>query len=189
MTACTTLNRIRKHRPCKSGWEKLLRHLGKSAADNELVPFSVIVESNGLNDALWCCCSVDYDRVWRMYAVWCARQVEHLMKDQRSKDALDIAERYAQGNATDEELNVARAAAWDVARAAAGDAAGAAAWDVARAAAGAAAWDGAGDAAGDGAWYAAWAPAEATQKAMFLRVVACASEDEAVEMLRKEMHP
>ena len=81
MSACTTLNMIREHRPCESEWKKLLAHLGKTKADDELVSFATIVESNGLDDALWCCRTVAYDRAWRMYAVWCARQVQHLMKD------------------------------------------------------------------------------------------------------------
>ena len=63
------------------------------------------------------------DRELRLIAVKCARQVQHLMKDERSINALDVAERFANGEATQEELN----AAWDAARAA-GDAAWAAAW-------------------------------------------------------------
>jgi hypothetical protein len=39
-----------------------------------------------------------------------ARLVQHLMKDQRSLDALDIAERWAKNEATDEELKTAAAA-------------------------------------------------------------------------------
>ena len=31
----TTLNKIRAHGPCSSGWVKLLRHLGKTQADDE----------------------------------------------------------------------------------------------------------------------------------------------------------
>ena len=117
----TTLNRIREHEPCTDGWEKLLKHLGKTQADDEDLPYSVIVESNGLEDALWCCrAEPQYNRQWRLFAVWCARQVQHLMTDQRSLDALDVAERYANGQATDEELSAAgdaaRAAAWDAAR-------------------------------------------------------------------------
>jgi hypothetical protein len=46
----------------------------------------------------------------RLFAVWCARQVQHLMKDKRSLDALDVAERYAYGNATEGELAAARVA-------------------------------------------------------------------------------
>jgi hypothetical protein len=48
----TTLNKIRPHHPCASGWAKLLKHLGKTQPDDEPVLFSVIVESNGLDDAL-----------------------------------------------------------------------------------------------------------------------------------------
>jgi len=62
------------------------------------------------------------DRELRKFAVWCARQVQHLMTDPRSVAALDVAERHAEGLATDEELAAARAAgvaAW---------AAGVAAW-------------------------------------------------------------
>ena len=107
----TTLNRIRAHDPCADGWGKLLKHLGKTAADDEPLPYAAILESNGLDDALWCCrAEPQHDRLWRLYAVWCARQVQHLMKDQRSIDALDVAERYANGQATDQELAAAREA-------------------------------------------------------------------------------
>lgn len=119
---CTTLNKIREHGPCKSGWEKLLAHLGKTQADDEPLPLLTVLDSNGLDDCLWCLRTVhEHDREWRQFAVWCARKVEHLMTDQRSRDALNVAERFANGQATQDEL----AAAWHAARAAAGDAAGA----------------------------------------------------------------
>ena len=119
----TTLNKIRDHSPCQERWGKLLKHLGKTKADDEPLPFAVIVESNGLDDALWCCRTApERDREWRLFAVWCARRVQHLMIDTRSVAALDVAERFARGEATVEELAAARAAAW----AAAGDAAWAA---------------------------------------------------------------
>ena len=73
------------------------------------------------------------DRELRLIAVKCARQVQHLMKDGRSINALDVAERFANGEATQEELNAAGDAA-RAAWAAAGDAAWAAAWEAARAA-------------------------------------------------------
>ena len=72
------------------------------------------------------------DRDIRLFAVWCARQVQHLMTDPRSIAALDVAERHASNQATDDELAAARAAAWDAAGDAAGDAAWDAAWDAAR---------------------------------------------------------
>jgi hypothetical protein len=55
------------------------------------------------------------DKTLRLFAVGCARKVQHLMKGQRSIDALDVAERYANGNATKDELAAAWAAAWEVA--------------------------------------------------------------------------
>lgn len=75
------------------------------------------------------------DRDLRLFAVSCARRVQHLMDDERSIAALDVAERFANGAATEGDLAAAR----DTASAAARAAASAAAWDAARAAARAAA--------------------------------------------------
>jgi hypothetical protein len=88
-----------------------------------------------------------------LYAVDCARMVQHLMTDQRSLDALNIAERHADGLASDEDL----AASWDAARSAARSVRSAwtASWAAARSAARAAA---------DAAWAASWA-AEDTARA------------------------
>ena len=128
----TTLNKIRKHSPCPSGWKKLLTYIGKTEADYEPLSLLTILDSNGLDDALWCLIAVEgHDREIRLYAVWCTRQVQHLMKDQRSLDALDVAEQYALGKATEAELTAARCAAtvaaWGAAYAAR-DAAYAAMW-------------------------------------------------------------
>jgi hypothetical protein len=45
--------------------------------------------------------------------VKCARLVQHLMKDERSLKALDIAEKWAKNEATDKELKAAAYAAYD----------------------------------------------------------------------------
>ena len=139
------------------------------------------------------------DRTLRLFAVWCARNTPlpdgrktgDLLTNPRSLAALEVAERYANGNATDGELAAARDAAgdavWNAARDAARDAAGAAAgdavWNAARdaardaagAAAGAAVWDAARDAAWDAARDAARSAAGA------------AAWDAQVDQLRKMM--
>lgn len=51
------------------------------------------------------------DRNLRLFAVRCARRVQRLMNDERSIAALDVAERYVLGQATDKELTAAKAAA------------------------------------------------------------------------------
>ena len=142
----TTLNRIRKKGPCKEGWSELLTYLGKTSADDEPLEIATIVESNGLDDALWCLRAVEgEDRKIRLFAVWCARRVQHLMTDPRSLKALDVAEAYANGTATLEELKKAGDAAWAATKAAARNAA----WSAAKAVAWAAAWSAARVAAWD----------------------------------------
>jgi hypothetical protein len=184
----TTLKQIRRNSPCEDGYKKLVKSLGgvgKYGKDTPLT-FKQIYESNGYDDTLWCMRAVDekWYPLWRHFACDCADDVCHLMTDERSKNAIHVARKHADGLATHEELAAAGDAAWAAAlaaaRAAAGDAAGdaarAAAWAAAGAAAGdaalaaalaaarAAAGDAAGAAAGDAAWAAAW---DAQMKRLF----------------------
>jgi len=107
----TTLNRIREEPPCKGGWKRLLKSLGKTKADDEPLTLIYILESNGIKDAIWCLRCIDgIGKEIRLFGVACAREVQYLMTDQNSIDALDVAERFAKGEATEEELNKARIA-------------------------------------------------------------------------------
>jgi len=104
------------------------------------------------------------DKTYRLFACWCVRntpladgrKVWVLLTDKRSRDAVEVAERFAVGEATREEL----ATAWVAARVAARDAARASARDAARDAA----WDAARDAAWDAAWVAARDAARASAR-------------------------
>lgn len=158
MKYTTTLAALREYDACVSGYNKLACALTGREFDadhphwikcdhSDPITLSYILNSNGLDDALWALRAVEktpeFVRKCRLYAVWCARQVQHLMVDSRIIAALDVAERHANGQATDAEL---AAAAMDAAAACADDARLAAwssastAWDLARAA-GNGAWD------------------------------------------------
>ena len=56
-----------------------------------------------------------YDREILLYKVWCAKTVQHLMRDPRSVNALEVAELHANGLATEKQLRIAAAKAWDAA--------------------------------------------------------------------------
>jgi hypothetical protein len=83
-------------------------------------------------------CKVMTAKGLRLSAVDCARRAQTYPKnytpDPRTLSAINVAERYANGEATEEELRVARIAAYAVANAAAADAVAAAADAVAAAA-------------------------------------------------------
>ncbi|CAJ2852392.1 bacteriophage protein [Burkholderia pseudomallei] len=177
-----TLAALREAGACYGGYNKLVRSIQGKAfsmedADREAyirlrhdaeIPLLDILKSNGLDDALWVLhCILDADRDLRLFAVWCARQVEHLMEDQRSKDALNVAERFVNGEATDKERDAARDAAWAAVRGAV--------WP-ARTAARAAAWGAARDAARDAVWAARCAAGDAAGDA---------AEDAQKEMLKR----
>jgi hypothetical protein len=109
-------------------------------------------------DRIWVVTGLLDDRTNRLFAVWNSRDALSRVDnpDPRSVAVCDVAERYANGMATAEEL----AAAWSAARSAALAAAWSAAWsaaldaarDAARNAARSAAWDAAWSAAWDAAW-------------------------------------
>ena len=120
------------------------------------------------SDIIWLLCNKLFmsDKDLRLFAVWCAREALKLVEtpDPRSINACDIAEQYALGKASDEEL----AAAWAAATAASA----ASAADTARSAAARAAYwaAAAADAAADGAVFDAangadWAAAAADARA------------------------
>lgn len=137
-----TLTAIRAQAPCHQGWQKLLAHLGKTAADDESLDLLTVLDSNGLDDVLWVLQNTQCDeRLSRHFAAWCAEQVlpvfEAVMPgDMRPREAIAAAR---DDGASNQDRRAAGDAAWDAARAAAG-----AAWVAACAAAGAAvgtAWD------------------------------------------------
>ena len=128
-----TINDIRKFSPCYDPTKYLPKDWQGTALD------ILNVTDCPVEDRIWVVLRKDFftDKELRLFAVWCARQVQHLMTDERSINAINVAEKFANGEVTEEELDAASAAARDAALDAAWDVAWAAwaAWDVASAAA------------------------------------------------------
>ena len=101
-----------KHRACEEGKEWALA---------SCATMTEVWEKAKPNWLFWVATrpSVLTDKELRLFAVFCARQVQHLMTDPRSIEAIDVAEKYAQGKASDDELAAARSAARTAAYAAA----------------------------------------------------------------------
>ena len=182
-----------KHNACTDGREWAL-----SVSNNMAVVWDAMIEQRKIE---WLCWTAGRDGVLtekQLRLLACqfvretpladGRKVWDLLTDERSRNAVIIAERFANGEATSDELAATWAAAWNATRAAARNAARAAAraaarnatwaaaraaaWAAARAAARAAAWDAARDAARaaawdaarDAAWAAAWDAARAAAR-------------------------
>jgi hypothetical protein len=97
---------------------------------------------------------VPNDQTLPRFAIWRVREIWHLLKDERSRNAIEIAERFLDGNATVQEVSAAAYAAAYAAYAAADAAAYAAAYAAYAAA----------DAAAYAAAYAAYAAADAEEQ-------------------------
>ena len=110
----TTLRQIRQHEPCADGWRTLLSSLGKTGADDEPLPLTTILRSNGLDDALWCLRTITgYDREITRFVLACVQEVSHLMTDKRSLDVLSALERHLESPLSERELDKVLAAAWE----------------------------------------------------------------------------
>ena len=102
-----TCDAIRKHNPCYDPATKLPEDYSGTVVD------FLKQEQISAADRLWVARFFVTDKTNRLFAVWCARQALALVSnpDQRSVAACDVAERFANGAATKEELDAAARAA------------------------------------------------------------------------------
>ena len=177
MKLTTTLNKIRACGPCTSGWQTLLKHVGKDFDPDAEINLLTILESNSVADMLWTLRATNQDskRIASQLAIEFAEQALPIFEkrrpnDERPRKAIQAARDYLDGKISLEELRASRqagAAAAYAAYAAAADAADAYAAAAAyaayvAAADAAAAYAAAAYAAADAAYAAAAAAADAT---------------------------
>ena len=118
----TTLNEIRKYSPCASGWEKLLKHLGKTKADDEDMDLMAVLESNGIQDAIWCLRVFDY----KDYCLFLADIAESVLdifekrypENKAPRNAVKAIRDFHNGVISRDKLDDDAAAAYDAAAAA-----------------------------------------------------------------------
>jgi len=168
----STFTLLRKADACAEGYKKLAVHLGgvRKYGVSTDIPVAVILTSNGPDDTLWVlanACGSDGEKVVHTFACDCAERVIHLYEDKypddrRPRKAIETKRAWLRGEATDDELTAARAAAWaaGATRVAAARATRVAAARATRVAAGDASW-----AASVAAWDASWAASVAASAA------------------------
>jgi hypothetical protein len=116
MPVMITLNKIRAVSLYEDEWNKV-RDAHKNLEMDTPFPLYDVLDSNGLGDTLQCFKVLpEHIEIPKRFTLWCARGVQHLMTDKRSVDALDVAERYLDGDATREELETAASYATYAAR-------------------------------------------------------------------------
>jgi hypothetical protein len=106
---------IRKLKPCYDPAKIGIAENEVLSIVDWVTKYRKIIKSNF--DIIWLLCRPEFmsDRDMRLFAVWCAREALKLVEDPdpRSIEACEVAERYADGEATREELADARIAALD----------------------------------------------------------------------------
>ena len=122
----TTLAAIREHGPCTAGWRTLVKALGEYD-DDEPLPLSHIVKTNGIHDALWALRTQPDNvraRICVQFAIDCAERTLPKFEakypdDTRPREALAAPRAYL-ADPSKKNAAAAHAAAADAADAAAG---------------------------------------------------------------------
>ena len=127
MKLTTTFSNLRKAGARESRY-KFLRTALKGVKDDDPIDLLTILETNGLDDALWALQATEQncDKIARLMAADFAEQVlpiwQKYSHDKRPELAIKAARNFAHGRITNEERAAAGAAAWAAAWAAALDA-------------------------------------------------------------------
>ena len=126
MKLTTTFRKLRTAGACESRY-KFLRTALKGVKDDDPIDLLTILETNGLDDALWALQATEQncDQIARLMAADFAEQVipavwQKYSQDKRPELAIKAARDFAHGRITREKRDAAGAAAWAAAGAAAG---------------------------------------------------------------------
>ena len=101
MRLTTTLNKIKEHNPCESGWKQLIAFLGEDFDFDAEIDLLTILESNSIADCLWSFRAVTKPcaHIAIKFAIECAKRVlkyfEAKFPDNKNpRQAIEAAEKY-----------------------------------------------------------------------------------------------
>jgi len=107
------LEDIRDKHPCADGWKRLVKSLDGRTEGN--VSLSHILDSNGIEDAVWCLRVLPY-RDQCLFRADVAELTVHLCDDPRPKQAIDAIRQWHSGEIGDQSFNDAVYAAYAASR-------------------------------------------------------------------------
>jgi len=115
MKLTTTLNLIRACSPCSSGWRTLNEALGSEFDSEEEINLLKILDTNGVQDMLWCLRATKQDsrKIASQLAIEFAEQAIPIFEERRTNDlrprkAIQAARDFNAGKITREELMASR---------------------------------------------------------------------------------
>lgn len=104
---CNRVVRLLQNKPFTKKDNNLKSHIRFKHTDE--ISLIDICHINGISYALWAMRYLDstHNRDIQLFGVWCVRQVQHLLIDERSIRAIDVVEKFANNMASEKELYVA----------------------------------------------------------------------------------
>ena len=104
----TTLNKIRSHNPCKDSYAVLLKSLKKTKPDDEPLSFRYILDTIGIQDAVWCLRTLQY-KEFCLFSADVAETVLHIFQEQypedsRPREAIEAIRKFNSGEITQDQL-------------------------------------------------------------------------------------
>jgi hypothetical protein len=113
----TTLRLCKEKHACTSGYKKLKKSLGRDHKSTDLIPLTHVIESNGLQDAIWSfrATTAPCREFITEYALWCAEQVLDIYEkrypsDNRVRECLEGIVKYQNGEISRDDLLTLRRA-------------------------------------------------------------------------------
>ena len=111
-----TFNDLLKSNTSPKTLHQIVNYLRETDTDVEDLNLEKIIDAIGFQDFLDDCLPsyLGHEKEFRLFAIWVIDQAQSPLEDIRLRDILDVARRFANGQATEDELAVAKVRAGDI---------------------------------------------------------------------------